>query len=61
VVVVVPVAMSMAVFVVLVVPVPLVITPAIRVPVVVRMTPVSARVRRSFIVAGNPAIVMSLG
>src|ERR1700751_6037268 len=50
----------MAVFVVLVVPVPFVVVPAIRVPVVVGMTPVRAGIWRAVVVTGNPAIMMSL-
>jgi hypothetical protein len=53
-------SVRMTVFVVLVVPVAFVVVPAIRVPVVVGMTPVRAGIGWSFIAAGNPAIMMSL-
>src|ERR1700722_9693333 len=56
-----PVCMPVAVIMVLVVPVPFVIMPAIVVPVVVGMTPVSAGIGRLVVVAGNPAIMMTLG
>src|ERR1700724_3619718 len=55
-----PVRMPMAVFMVLAVPVPFIVAPAIRVPVVVGMTPVSAGIGRLFVAAGNPAIMMPL-
>ena len=53
-------AVRMPVFVVLVVPVPSIVVPAITVPVVVRMTPISAGIGWLFVAAGNPAIMMPL-
>jgi hypothetical protein len=47
-------------FVIFAVPVPFVVTPAIRVSVVVRVAPISSRIGRFFVPAGNPAIMMSL-
>jgi hypothetical protein len=55
-----PVCMPVAVIMVLAVPVPFIVVPAVRVPVVVGMTPVSAGKGRLVVVAGNPAIMMSL-
>jgi hypothetical protein len=55
-----PVCVPVAVIMVLVVPVTFIVPPAIRVPVVVGMTPVSAGIGRLFVPAGNPPIVMSL-
>jgi hypothetical protein len=52
--------MPVAVIMVLAVPVPFIVAPAIRVPVVVGMTPVSAGIGRLFVAASNPAIMMSL-
>jgi hypothetical protein len=52
--------MPVTMFVIFAVPVPLVVTPAIRVSVVVRVAPISSWIGRFFVAAGNPAIMMSL-
>jgi hypothetical protein len=56
-----PISMAMPVFVIFTVPVPFVVTPTIVVPVVVWMTPIGPGIRRLFVAAGYPAIVVSLG
>jgi hypothetical protein len=57
----VPIGMTVAMFVIFAVPVPFVVVPSIAVTVVVWMAPVSPRVGWSFVAAGNPMIVISLG
>jgi hypothetical protein len=52
--------MPVTMFVIFAVPVPFVVTPPIRVSVVVRMAPISPRIGRFFVAAGDPAIMMSL-
>jgi hypothetical protein len=54
-------SVAMAMVVVFAVPVALVKLPALGIPVVVRVDPVGARIRRMIIVSSDPAVMVSLG
>jgi hypothetical protein len=56
-----PISMPMPVIVVFPVPVTLVILPALRIAVIVRVGPICSWVRRTLVMAYNPLIAASLG